>query len=498
MLDGLGKLTLILVLYIGPFFFIPALMQRAGGMFSTLTGVMNDRSKGLFDRNRKWRGDQRKATWDRAKEGNRFTGNNRVSRTLSRGIEYGANIKKGGVNPMAFRGRMNEALSKGAYHEAKELREKNEDFAALAQDDDLLRVVRQARSRGDVVRMLRAAGRYTPEAAARVEAVMRSGSAEAVEMAATTQLAATGTGYGNDPAAMFEAIRQTTHGDRDMATRMLGDMRALAGQSGQVMMGGAGFGATQREMFRYMDADDQTRAATAQQVRLEMANEVLQGSAPGQIASARRAHVEAIAPVMRDNLMRALNSGDQHAVNRQLAQIAGMYDTMAQVKPENATVLADQVLAQQVAHPAGGGPAMSVQQMIDQARGNTVFQEARREYQSAVPPGAQAAAAQAAAQAGQPPAGGGQPGQPGGPAPSDRRLKRDITALTRDAHGNQLYRFKYLWSDQEYVGVMAQDILQTNPRVVTLDNNGYYLVDYAALGTRMYTYQEWSAATNNK
>ncbi len=38
---------------------------------------------------------------------------------------------------------------------------------------------------------------------------------------------------------------------------------------------------------------------------------------------------------------------------------------------------------------------------------------------------------------------------------SDIRLKRDIEALGTLANGLPLYRFKYLWSDTDMVGVMV-------------------------------------------
>jgi hypothetical protein len=474
--------------YIIPYLVFRQLISAGGAALSLVGGAVNDKGKGLFDRPRKYRAEVRKETGERAKEGNRFRGKGRLTTSLNRGIEFGTNLKEGGVNPMAFRGRMNEALSKGAYHESKELREKNEDFAALSQDDDLLRIVRTARSRGDAKRMLQAANRDTPEALARVEAVMRSGSAEAVQMAATTQLAATGTGYGDDPAAMFEAIRQTTHGDRDLATRMLGDMRAAASQSGQVLMGGAGFGDTQRELFSYMATPNMASAQTA---RNNMANYVLQGSAPGQIANARKTHVTALAPVIQANLNKAIASGNQNDIDRELAQVAGLYDTMAQAKPENAIILRNEVLSQQIASPPGGGPAVTVQEMIEKARSSSpVFTQYRREYGSA-------AQQQAMGGGQQPPPGGGQQPPPGGGpggAPSDVGLKRNIIPLGKSTNGHALYRFKYLWDDQEYVGVMAQDLISTFPDALSKNEQGYYLVDYAALGIQMYTYEDWLKA----
>lgn len=87
--------------------------------------------------------------------------------------------------------------------------------------------------------------------------------------------------------------------------------------------------------------------------------------------------------------------------------------------------------------------------------------------------------------------GPGGPAAGGPPAPSDRRLKRNIRELVVLDSGIQLYKFQYLWSDQEYVGVMAQDILSTHPFAISTDQNGYYKVSYSALGIRMLTVEEW-------
>jgi len=83
---------------------------------------------------------------------------------------------------------------------------------------------------------------------------------------------------------------------------------------------------------------------------------------------------------------------------------------------------------------------------------------------------------------------GAAPGAGGGA--SDRRLKKNIIAIG-DFNGIPLYRFQYLWSNTEYVGTMAQDIIHSHPHALSLDKNGYYRVDYAQLGFKMETYQDW-------
>lgn len=74
--------------------------------------------------------------------------------------------------------------------------------------------------------------------------------------------------------------------------------------------------------------------------------------------------------------------------------------------------------------------------------------------------------------------------------PSDRRLKKNISMLG-NYNDIPLYRFRYNWSDIEYVGTMAQDILTSHPNAVTMGSDGFYRVDYSQLGFEMTTYQEW-------
>ncbi len=79
------------------------------------------------------------------------------------------------------------------------------------------------------------------------------------------------------------------------------------------------------------------------------------------------------------------------------------------------------------------------------------------------------------------------------PAPSDRRLKRDITKVGALHSDIDLYRYRYLWSDEAYVGVMAQDLREVRPDAVIESRDGLLAVDYAKLGTRLQTLREWEA-----
>jgi outer membrane immunogenic protein len=77
--------------------------------------------------------------------------------------------------------------------------------------------------------------------------------------------------------------------------------------------------------------------------------------------------------------------------------------------------------------------------------------------------------------------------------PSDIRLKRDIALVGHLDNGLGLYRYRYLWDDTIYVGVMAQEVAQLAPQAVLLGPDGYLRVDYSQLGLRMQTWEQWSA-----
>jgi hypothetical protein len=74
------------------------------------------------------------------------------------------------------------------------------------------------------------------------------------------------------------------------------------------------------------------------------------------------------------------------------------------------------------------------------------------------------------------------------------RLKHDVALLGRLDNGLGLYRFRYLWSETVYVGVMAQEVALLRPDAVvrgTLDD--YLRVGYRRLGLKFMTLTEWEA-----
>ena len=85
---------------------------------------------------------------------------------------------------------------------------------------------------------------------------------------------------------------------------------------------------------------------------------------------------------------------------------------------------------------------------------------------------------------------------------SDIRLKTDIAKVSTLRSGIPVYSFKYvemagyehLDTHTTFVGVMAQDLLADHADAVTVDDNGYYRVNYGKLGFEMTTLDAWKPA----
>ena len=74
---------------------------------------------------------------------------------------------------------------------------------------------------------------------------------------------------------------------------------------------------------------------------------------------------------------------------------------------------------------------------------------------------------------------------------SDIRLKHEIVRVGQVLNGVGLYRFKYLWDERDYVGVMAQEVAGVVPDAVMHGADGYLRVNYARLGLTFQTWEDW-------
>jgi Chaperone of endosialidase len=65
---------------------------------------------------------------------------------------------------------------------------------------------------------------------------------------------------------------------------------------------------------------------------------------------------------------------------------------------------------------------------------------------------------------------------------SDGRLKAVIARLGTHPAGFGIYRFRYLWGENEHVGVIAQEVREVMPEAVVCGEDGFLRVDYRAIG----------------
>lgn len=352
--------------YFAPYFMIPFTFRLAGGAVATLGGLVNDRSRGAFDRLRKYRGNKIAQNMHDMKTGNRFKGDSWAAGAFNATSRNIANIPNAGLVPWKMRSRMQAA---GARHEGAELAEymeKNAAFAAIKGNDDYLQATMATMGGGehesDWRRYLQRAGysgRSLEQGVALIRAAKRDVSNEIFERAAVMANPATGTGWKEGGAAqMMESINHVAGNDRHLAATMLAQMRSSASQAGRLDLAGSGFG-TQLTALNDMHSGAITR---------EEANErVYEGAiftkAPGEFARARGNAIANLAPQMLKHMQKsharvekARAGGNVEEIaraERSLAQdyawLDNLHDNLNYSSPEVARTLADSVLSQQVA-----------------------------------------------------------------------------------------------------------------------------------------------------
>jgi hypothetical protein len=79
----------------------------------------------------------------------------------------------------------------------------------------------------------------------------------------------------------------------------------------------------------------------------------------------------------------------------------------------------------------------------------------------------------------------------GGGRRSDIALKSDIVLLGYLDNGLGFYRFRYIGTEQVYVGVLAQEVAAVMPDAVVRGPDGFLKVFYDKLGLRFQSYREW-------
>ncbi|TXG76665.1 hypothetical protein E6Q11_04190 [Candidatus Dojkabacteria bacterium] len=532
--EGVLSFIIKISAYVIPYLMIPMTFKFAGGFLANIAGMANDRSRGLFDRMKKGRQERMSNIGKQAKAGNLFgraPADSRLNR-WNRRVEGLANIGQAGLDPRRMRTRMRTAMNDSAEAEVEDVLK--DDSMTWAGDDAKVHAARYTRH-DDIANALaqfdgdRFAGddnRERREEA--VEQILRSQQKfghEAFQRARIRAQAKTGTGYQDEDgefnaALMLQDINEAYGNDRNGAGKALAEMRGMLTQSGQIA-GQAGYGTWASAMeSMHQGGNDATSAVGAAAHRAIM-QDTIDSVNPGFAVHGKPSSARALASAHREriqNLVASMNSGGdlidtgQRGPNGEVirrpatmedvqaatAAAAGILEGLQGASPQNASAFAEELMNADIAgislNMSNGQQVQpaNVRELIDGFENQpmdvaTGFHQRKKVFNSQI---AAAAAAGGVPQQPNNPAGPAG-GAPAGPGMSDFRVKRDVLYLETHSSGIRLYSFRYLWSDTVYVGVIAQELLQTHPEAISKGRDGYYRVDYGKIGLIMTTLDQY-------
>lgn len=403
--DG-GISTIVkLVAFIGPYFFIPKAFQMAGGALGSLAGMVNDRSKGVFDRARKSRQDSMKHKRERIKSGNAFKGappDSWRARMNQRAMSA-AHIKSIGAKGLVSRSeRMARIQGAKDQTELNEWKHLDEDFGLqkMLANDDFSQAVMQGK--GDYKAMLdylmsEKGGGYSEQAArgtaAALEAKTKQYGRSSMMSAAVIAKAGSKTSYTAGQGEMMADVALAAEGNSGVAHALMFTAKGRAAQAGRLDLSDGSGGEASAELETILGADNATqRAALAEETNIRMAQKVLEGKSAYALAQmhptagknlvkglARNAQQAAqkynVAQMQYDRNPNAQNQANlveaQRALGHVGAQINNLRQSASYMGPELARVFDDSMNSQpvtlQVQGP-NGGPAyasMNLHELTD-------------------------------------------------------------------------------------------------------------------------------------
>jgi len=255
--------------FIAPFFFIPATFRYGLGVFGNIAGFVNDRSRGIYDRQKKYRESARASARQQAKMGNRFAGGNdqnfrgRLNRGISGSLSAPSAILASGntLKPTNWAAVTRTATQDNAVNDVERQLKDNQTLPSWVFNDELARIAAETNNDKQTRELLAKngySGQSLEDAAQRIETSRRSMNADTFKILTTKQAIAGGTAYkgnvirdadgnvveGLDAGDAWLAVARAAGNNDAAAQYLVANGRGDALKAGRVDQGGAGFGAT--------------------------------------------------------------------------------------------------------------------------------------------------------------------------------------------------------------------------------------------------------------
>jgi hypothetical protein len=294
--NGLVRMIIQMMAYVTPFFLIPATFKFGLGVFSNFAGMVNDRSRGFFDGQRKKRMEVRAGNKQRMRDGQRF--NNRALNAFT------SQASTGGI-PFT---RKRAALYQQKMNNAGNAFAKSEQAQGVQHNDGALQALtygsaieaRAGMERGDFGAM--SASQISDSIAA---AKASGGFGRDRQVWAAAQLSRTGTGY-SDLGQVADTIARVSHGNAGQAAALAGDINASTKQVGRSDLA-PGFGHLNALAQASMSGKGTYRTEDGEERQIDFSNKSVRDQALDQAA------YEATASV--DHMSAARNKGPGYKNN---------------------------------------------------------------------------------------------------------------------------------------------------------------------------------------
>ncbi len=394
--NGAFKVGIILLAFYGPYFLIPKTFQVAGSAFANIAGIANNRSRGMFDRLRNARQERAKQLHENRMNASTRLGSGRTGSLYRRAASLGAN----GSWSLSSRGRNRWKDQEQAVLERAAAEKLEKGGARAFNDDDASKLLRDtSMTRREFVRQYQAMGHTQQEAEmalARAESAVgaRVGTTGMAVAAQKFRVAHTNTAYeaGEEGLAqMQEELNQMVNAGLITAYDAAGWMKA---NKGRAEFSSNSYGSTVDFVQKKISAGDQIEGAFA-------------GADPREVLGSHQRTVETFAAQSQKLLSDALETGDQRAIDKALADVGNLHSMLSSVSPKKAEEFANNVFAMSTGETrtvpvrgADGEPAkdaagntitqsveLNVRQLLDEARINPQehpdFHNRVREYASA-------------------------------------------------------------------------------------------------------------------